>query len=167
MSDTHFTTIHDGFASLILDTIELLHPNITFVVCKKSNQICEWQLVLLEAALQLGVLKKTCSENMQQIYRRTPMPKCDFNKCGHVWMPASVLLNFISQYCKQIFSFWHWNQIQESVHNILVFSEVIFDNYCQWFCCCDQLTHLVSQKKCMVLPMLLARSVLNSSPVIL
>ena len=23
---------------------------------------------------------KRCSENMQQIYRRTPMPKCDFNK---------------------------------------------------------------------------------------
>ena len=27
-----------------------------------------------------GVLSKTCCENMQQIYRRTPMPKCDFNK---------------------------------------------------------------------------------------
>ena len=27
-----------------------------------------------------GVLSKRCSENMQQIYRRTPMPKCDFNK---------------------------------------------------------------------------------------
>ena len=27
-----------------------------------------------------GVLKKRCSENIQQIYRRTPMPKCDFNK---------------------------------------------------------------------------------------
>ena len=27
-----------------------------------------------------GVLKKRCSENMQEIYRRTPMPKCDFNK---------------------------------------------------------------------------------------
>ena len=26
-----------------------------------------------------GVLRKRCSENMQQIYRRTPMPKCDFN----------------------------------------------------------------------------------------
>ena len=26
-----------------------------------------------------GVLKKRCSENMQQIYRRTPMPKSDFN----------------------------------------------------------------------------------------
>ena len=28
----------------------------------------------------IGVLRKRCSENMQQIYRRTPMPKCDFNK---------------------------------------------------------------------------------------
>ena len=27
-----------------------------------------------------GVPTKSCSENMQQIYRRTPMPKCDFNK---------------------------------------------------------------------------------------
>ena len=27
-----------------------------------------------------GVLGKKCSENMQQIYRRTPKPKCDFNK---------------------------------------------------------------------------------------
>ena len=27
-----------------------------------------------------GVLKKRCSENMQQIHKRTPMPKCDFKK---------------------------------------------------------------------------------------
>ena len=27
-----------------------------------------------------GVLKKSCSENMQQIHRRTIIPKCDFNK---------------------------------------------------------------------------------------
>ena len=27
-----------------------------------------------------GVLKKKCSENIHQIYRRTPMPKCDFHK---------------------------------------------------------------------------------------
>ena len=26
-----------------------------------------------------GVLKKSCSENMEQIYRTTPMPKRDFN----------------------------------------------------------------------------------------
>ena len=27
-----------------------------------------------------GVPRKMCSENMQQNYRRIPMPKCDFNK---------------------------------------------------------------------------------------
>ena len=29
-----------------------------------------------------AALRKRCSENMQQIYRRTPMLKCDFNKAG-------------------------------------------------------------------------------------
>ena len=29
-----------------------------------------------------GVLSKRYSENMQQTYRRTPMPKCDFNKAA-------------------------------------------------------------------------------------
>ena len=28
----------------------------------------------------IGVLRKRYSENMQQIYRRPPMPKCNFNK---------------------------------------------------------------------------------------
>ena len=27
-----------------------------------------------------GFLKKRCFENMRQIHRRTPMPKCDFSK---------------------------------------------------------------------------------------
>ena len=27
-----------------------------------------------------SVLKKRCSENMQQIYNKTPILKCDFNK---------------------------------------------------------------------------------------
>ena len=27
-----------------------------------------------------GVFKKCCSQNIQQIYKRRPMPKCDFNK---------------------------------------------------------------------------------------
>ena len=40
------------------------------------------------------VLKKRCSQNMQQIYRRTPMPKCDFNKVG-------LLCNFIE------ITLWH------------------------------------------------------------
>ena len=28
----------------------------------------------------IGVLRKRCSENKQQIYKKTPMPKSDFNK---------------------------------------------------------------------------------------
>ena len=32
-----------------------------------------------EAASRV-VLRKSCSENMQQICRKTPMPKCDFYK---------------------------------------------------------------------------------------
>ena len=31
-----------------------------------------------------GVLRKKCSKNMQQIYRGTPMPKCNFNGCSPV-----------------------------------------------------------------------------------
>ena len=39
-----------------------------------------------------GVLKKRCFENMQQIYKRIPMPKRDFNKSAkqeHLWTAAS------------------------------------------------------------------------------
>ena len=36
--------------------------------------------LLLQKQPLKGVLEKRCSENMQQIYRRTPMPKCNFNK---------------------------------------------------------------------------------------
>ena len=34
----------------------------------------------IQKQLSRTVLKKRCSENMQHIYRRTPIPKCDFNK---------------------------------------------------------------------------------------
>ena len=33
-----------------------------------------------------GVFKKRCSGNMQQIYRRTSMLKCDFNKVAKQWV---------------------------------------------------------------------------------
>ena len=34
----------------------------------------------VQKQLSRGVLRKSCSENMQEIYRRTHMLKCDFNK---------------------------------------------------------------------------------------
>ena len=41
-----------------------------------------------------GVLRKRCSENMQQIYRRTPMSKCDSSK---------VALQFVASVNSTIF----------------------------------------------------------------
>ena len=38
-----------------------------------------------------GVLRKRCSENKQQIYRRIPMPKFDFNKVAEVFLGKGVL----------------------------------------------------------------------------
>ena len=37
-------------------------------------------IVTYEKQSLRGVPKERCSENMQQIYSRTPIPKCDFNK---------------------------------------------------------------------------------------
>ena len=33
----------------------------------------------LQKQPSIAILRKRCSKNMQQIYRRTPRPKCDFN----------------------------------------------------------------------------------------
>ena len=47
-----------------------------------------------------GVLSKRCSENMQQIYKRTPMPKCNFSYIhldGCFWFmhfPGVFLIDF-------------------------------------------------------------------------
>ena len=42
-----------------------------------------------------GVLRKRCSENMQPIYRRTPMPKCGFNKVAKNYKKATYFQNTI------------------------------------------------------------------------
>ena len=46
-----------------------------------AENICEKVCWILKRSFK-GVLAKRCFENMKQIYRRTPMRKCDFNK---VW----------------------------------------------------------------------------------
>ena len=64
-----------------------------------------------------GVLIKRCSENMQQIFRRTPMRKCDCNKVAlikllcnfiettlpHGWSPANLLYIFRTPFYKNTF----------------------------------------------------------------
>ena len=68
----------------------------------------EWKLELNhQKQPSRGVLRKRCSANMQQIYRRTPMPKCDFNK----W----VLSRKFAACFQNIFSYEHlWGAASES-----------------------------------------------------
>ena len=49
----------------------------------------------------IGVLWKRCSENMQQIYRRTPMTKCDFNQVAKQ-LSRGVLRKWFSENMQQI-----------------------------------------------------------------
>ena len=51
----------------------------------------------------LGVLIKRCSGNMQQIYRRTPMTKCDFNKGASVGCSVNLLHVFRTPFYKYIY----------------------------------------------------------------
>ena len=58
--------------------------------------------------LSRGVLRKSYSENMQQIYGRAPMPKCDFNKVAF-WNRTSawVLSCKFAAYFQKTFSSVH------------------------------------------------------------
>ena len=47
-----------------------------------------------------GVLIKMCSENMQQIYRRAPMPKCDFNKVAKLSEHLFITTTMKGCFCK-------------------------------------------------------------------
>ena len=48
----------------------------------------------IQKQLFRDVPRKRCSENMQQIYRRTPMSNCDFNNVAELWfcLKNSVLV---------------------------------------------------------------------------
>ena len=75
--------------------------------------------------LTKGVLVIRCSENMQHIYRRTPMRKCDFNKVAkqlywntlwHGCSPVSLLHIFRTSFLMNtsrglLLSSWHCDQI--------------------------------------------------------
>ena len=72
------------------ETVIHAHENLFLMVvivvgvgCEKSQRVIRVSkryFSLTQKEPSRGVLRKRCSENMQQIYRRTRMPKCDFNK---------------------------------------------------------------------------------------
>ena len=70
--------------------------------------------------------RKRCSENMQQTYKRTPMPKCDFNKVEsnfieialrHVYSPSNLLHIFRTSFLRKTFS-WLLLEYRVAHHNV-------------------------------------------------
>ena len=73
-----------------------------------------------------GVLNKGCPGSMQQIYRRTPMPKCDFNfieiTLRHGCSPVNLLYIFGTPFSKNT-SGW-----------LLLFRVVVITDYGKFLC---------------------------------
>ena len=67
----------------------------------------KWILDNLQKQPQTGVPRKRCFENMQQIYRKTPMTKCDFSNfieisLRHGCSPVNLLHIFRTPFPKNI-----------------------------------------------------------------
>ena len=79
-----------------------------------------------------GVLSKTCSENMQQIYRRTLMPKCDFNKVAK--QPTKHNLKACVCYFLSNFYFQPNNSPSKIMKNVTSFKKLFsfarYSNFC-------------------------------------
>ena len=58
-----------------------------------SQKIMDWfcSVGIQQKQSSRGVFRKRCFENLKQVYKRTPMPKCDFNK---VWSKTSLKSHF-------------------------------------------------------------------------
>ena len=100
-----FRTVADRQNGILISLLLLVAETITFISSMNQKQPSR------------GVLKKACSENMQQIYRSPPMPKCHFSKVAlqlywngicnfiemalrHGWYPANLLHIFRTSFPK-------------------------------------------------------------------
>ena len=87
--------IDDVMSIFVCLDVDLILGFVAAILLEKpvdSNSHCNSQ-----KQLSGSVLKKRCSENMQQIYRRTPMLKCDFNKEANENQPL-ITINMAKMY---------------------------------------------------------------------
>ena len=71
-----------------------------------------------------GVLRKRCSETMQQIYRRTSMPKCGFNKIGKQLVNLLHIFRTLFRKTPLAGCFWNFkkekrrgkNRVKQKIH---------------------------------------------------
>ena len=102
-------------ADLVTFTEEILNGKLHFLshvrpqksfqkTLKLLSLLCWWIIIDishfdLQNVFSTGILRKMCSENMQQIYRRIPIAKCDFNKVAKITLwhgcsPVNLMHNF-------------------------------------------------------------------------
>ena len=86
-------------------------------VCEWVRFICYWQ-----NQLSIGVFRERCSENMQEIYRKTLVLKCNFNKVAKQFYWNNTLTWAFS--CK--FTAYFQNILSED-HLRMVISELQFN----------------------------------------
>ena len=85
-----------------IDWLPLLLGYWAYVYCSICCSVCE------RKQPSRGFLRKSCSENMQEIYRRTPMPKCDFIKFIEITLqlgcsPVNLLHTFRTLFHKNTY----------------------------------------------------------------
>ena len=89
-----------------------IYSQIKFSFISFSEKVKEiWNKRLTQKQPPRCVIKKMCSENMQQIYRRRPMQYCDFNKvakqlywnCTSAWVFSCKF----AAYFQNTFSYKH------------------------------------------------------------
>ena len=87
------------------------------------------KLNLIQKPSPRGVLRKRCSENTQQIYRRTLVTKCDFNKVSK--QPSKGVLR---------------KKCSENMHQIYGRTPTYVEAWFQWIC--DFTSVVVFSSKC-------------------
>ena len=100
------------FKKICICTCSLIIQKRTFNGWRTATVVAK---LIFQKQPSRGVLRKRYSENMQQIYRRTPMPMCDLNKVAlqyfieitlrHGYSPVNFLIIFRTPFPKNT-SWW-------------------------------------------------------------
>ena len=123
-------------------------------------------MYIIQKQSPTGVSRRRCSENMQQIYRRTPMSKCDFSKVALqlYWNHISVWVFscHFAGYFQNTFSEEHFWVAASDNSTVMFFNILLFclKGYSETLTCFNKgrgkcIQHLIQHRKfCMLDEML-------------
>ena len=86
----------------------------TFFFYGNLPVVASWSQIYRSSHPKVFLRKQRCSENAQQIYRRTPMPRCDFNKVAkqsHFGMCVLLYISWLLSehlFLRTLLDGWFW-----------------------------------------------------------